>query len=369
VRRVTVVLYGATGYTGVLVTDELVRRGAPFVLAGRNREKLERVSAERGRGAPVAVASLDDPQSLRRVLDQARVVINCAGPFTLAGEALVRAAIDTGTHYVDSTGEQTYIRRVFERLGAEAERRGVALVPAMGFDYAPGDCIARLAANDLEPLERLTLAYSVKGFGMSRGTMRSGLEMMKGGDVVYEDRDWHPAPRGVFRTSFAFPAPIGEQSMARYPSGEVITVPHHTRTRSVNSLITTSTVAPGPLASALPYLTPALALTLRTPLRRALGRAIELLPEGPPQEERRAAEFTIVAEARAEDGRLGRGVVRGSDVYGLTAVTLVHGAELMWTEGYDRAGSLGPAAAYDPGGFLDYLTGHGVDWDLERPPD
>ena len=363
----TVVLYGATGYTGALVTDELVRRGAPFVLAGRNRDKLERMSAERGQGAPVAVASVDDPDSLRRLLDEARVVINCAGPFTLAGEAVVQAALDTGTHYLDSTGEQTYIKLVFDRFGAEAERRGVALVPAMGFDYVPGDCIARLTAAGHEPLAKLTLAYSVKGFGMSRGTMRSGLEMMKGGDVVYEGRGWRPAPMGVFRASFDFPPPIGRQAMTRYPSGEVVTVPRHTKVAEIESLITTRGVAPGPVARVLPFLQPGLALTLRTPVRRVLARSVGLLPEGPPEDERRAAEFTIVAEARGEDGRAGRGTVRGSDVYGLTAVTLVHGAELMWAEDYDRSGALGPAAAYDPRKFLDFLSGHGVSWDLERP--
>ena len=363
----TVVLYGATGYTGVLVTDELVRREAPFVLAGRNREKLERVSAERGQGAPVEVASVDEPGSLRKLLDEAQVVINCAGPFTLAGDAVVRAALDTRTHYVDSTGEQTYMKLVFDRFGEEAERRGVALVPAMGFDYVPGDCIARLTAVGHEPLDNLTLAYAVRGFGMSRGTMRSGLEMMKGGDVVYTDRDWRPAGLGVFRAAFDFPMPVGPQPMSRYPSGEVITVPRHTDVAEVVSLITTRAVAPGPLARALPFVQPGLALTLRTPFRRALGRAVDLLPEGPPEEERRAAEFTIVAEARSDGRVLARGTVSGTDVYGLTAVTLVHGAELMWAEGYDRAGALGPAAAYDPRKFLDFLSRHGVSWGLERP--
>jgi hypothetical protein len=57
-------------------------------------------------------------------------------------------------------------------------------------------------------------------------------------------------------------------------------------------------------------------------------------------------------------------VVRGSDVYGLTAVTLVHGAELMSAPGYDLAGALGPAAAYDPEAFLNYLGDHGVSWEL-----
>ena len=126
-------------------------------------------------------------------------------------------------------------------------------------------------------------------------------------------------------------------------------MPRHTRTRSVELADhARAAVAPGPLAPLLPFLRPGLALALSTPLRRALGRAIDLLPEGPSEDERRAAEFTIVAEARGEDGRVGRGVVRGKDVYGLTAVTLVHGAELMWADGYDRSGALGPAAAYDP---------------------
>jgi short subunit dehydrogenase-like uncharacterized protein len=360
---VTIVLYGATGYTGRLVAEELDRRGLDHVLSGRDEAKLAAVAGERG--APMRAAPLDDERRLRELLADATVVISCAGPFTPVGEALVRAAIDTGTHYVDSTGEQAFIKLVFDRHGAAAEGAGVALVPALGFDYAPGDFIARLTAGGHEPLDELVLAYAVKGFGMSRGTMRSGLEIMKGGDVVYEDGDWRPAPLGVFRGSFDFPEPIGRQAMSRYPSGEVITVPRHTRTRRVVSMMTAQTMAPHPaLAPFLPYTLPWLAMTLRTPLRGLLGRAIDALPEGPSKAERRAAKFTIVADAHGEDGSSGRGIVRGADVYGLTAVILVHGAELTSSPGYDRAGALGPAAAYDPEAFLNFLGDHGVSWEL-----
>jgi short subunit dehydrogenase-like uncharacterized protein len=360
---VTIVLYGATGYTGRLVVEELERRGLEYVLSGRDEEKLRRVASERG--ASVRVTPLDDARALRELLADASAVISCAGPFTLAGHALVRAAVDTGTHYVDSSGEQTFIKLVFDSHGAAAERAGVALVPALGFDYAPGDCIARLTARGHEPLEELVLAYAVRGFGPSRGTMRSALEIAKGGDVVYEDGDWRPAPFGVFRASFDFPEPIGRQVMSRYPSGEVITVPRHTRTKRVASMVTARTMAPHPaLAPILPYTLPPIALSLRTPLRGVLNRAIGALPEGPSEVERRAAEFTIVAVARGENGSERRGVVRGSDVYGLTAVTLVHGAELMSAPGYDRAGALAPAAAYDPEAFLNYLGDHGVSWEL-----
>jgi short subunit dehydrogenase-like uncharacterized protein len=360
---VTIVLYGATGYTGRLVAAELSRRGLEHVLSGRDSETLARLADERG--VPAKAATLDDGRALRELLGEASAVINCAGPFTLAGDALVAAAIDTNTHYTDSTGEQPFIRMIFDRHGSAAEHVGVALVPALGFDYAPGDCIANLAAGGHEPLDELVVAYDVEGFGMSRGTLRSGLEIMKGGDVVFEDGDWRPAPAGVFRANFDFPAPIGRQPMSRYPSGEVITVPRHSRTRRVASLMTIRTAAPSPaLAPILPYAMPALALALRTPLRPLLSRAVDLLPEGPPEDARRASAFTIVARARGEDGSEGRGVVRGSDVYGLTAVTLAHGAELMSAPGYERAGALAPAAAFDAASFLNHLTGHGLSWEL-----
>jgi short subunit dehydrogenase-like uncharacterized protein len=361
VRAVSVVLYGATGYTGRLVAGELASRGVEHVLSGRDAAKLYSLAGERE--VPTRAVPLDDERGLRRLLEDAPAVINCAGPFSLAGDALVRAAVDTRTHYVDSTGEQPFIRMVFERHGAAAERAGVALLPAIGFDYLPGDCIARIAAEGLEPLEELVVAYAVKGFGMSRGTLRSGLEMMKGGDVVYEDGDWRPAPHGVFRSRFDFPDPIGRQGMSRYPSGEVITVPRHTETRRVVSLITTRTTAPhDAVAAIMPYVQPGFQLTLRTPLRGLLQRAVGALPEGPPEDERRAAEWTIVADAHAQDGRTIRATVRGVDVYGLTAVILVHAAGMLAAPGYDRAGALPPSIAFDPVAFLNFLGDHGVSW-------
>ena len=364
-----IVLYGATGYTGRLVTDELVRRGLDFALAGRNPEKLARLSEERGEGAPVRTAQVDDPRSLRAMLEDCDVVINCAGPFSLYGEPVVEAAVETGTHYLDSTGEQTFMKRVFETYGRRAKSRGVAVVPAMGFDYVPGDCIARLTAAPHEPLEELVLAYAVSGFGASQGTMLSALEMLKGGDFVYEDGDWRPAPLEVSRRSFDFPAPIGRQRMIRYPSGEVLTVPRHTRTRKVTSMLGAAGVAPIPaLAPALPFTMPAVSLALRTPLRQLIGKAVGRLPEGPNEDDRRAARFTIVAVARGADGREGHGVVRGSDAYGLTAITLVYGAERMAGDDYNEAGVLGPAEAYNPESFLNYLTDHGLSWELDRPP-
>jgi short subunit dehydrogenase-like uncharacterized protein len=365
-----IVLYGATGYTGRLVTRELVERGGDFVLGGRNREKLERLSAEIGAGAPVRVASVDDEASLRALLDGADVLINCAGPFSLAGEPVVRAAVDAGVHYVDSTGEQPFIRMVFERYGPPAERKGIALVPACGFDYVPGDCAARLAARGHEPLEELAVAYDVQGFGLSRGTMRSALEMMKGeGSVQYRDGAWVPHPTGVFRATFDFGPPIGRVPVGPSPGGEPVTVPRHTDVRTVTALLTTHTVVPPAMVPLAPFAMPLVGRLLTGPVKGLVNRAIDRLPEGPPEDERRAVKWTVVAAGRTREGGAPvRAVVRGSDVYGMTARSLVWAAERIAAGAHDGAGALGPAAAFEPEELLGALSDFGVEWESDARP-
>ena len=360
----SIAVYGASGYTGKLVVAELVAAGADFVVGGRSRAKLERVSREVGASAPVRVASVDDDASLRTLLDGVDVLINCAGPFTHAGEPVVRAAVDAGVDYVDSTGEQPFIRMVFDRYGPEAAERGLALVPGCGFDYVPGDCIARIVARDHGPLDELVLAYSVQGFGMTRGTLRSGLEMMRGGNAVeYRDGDWRPAPTGVVRTSFEFPDPIGRVPVSPYPAGEPITVPRHSPVRTVRAYLSTRTAVPKTVEPVAPFAFPLLAGLLNTPARPLLSKAIDRLPEGPPEDERRAAAWTIVAHGRTPSGATVRGVVRGRDVYGLTARALVWAAQRISGDRVDGAGALGPAAAFDPEEMLAALADFGVTWE------
>jgi short subunit dehydrogenase-like uncharacterized protein len=360
-----VAVYGATGFTGKLVAHELKRLGASFLLAGRSREKLEALSEELG-GVPFRAVSLDDTAGLRALLEPCAAVAACAGPFTLHGEPLVAAAAETGTHYLDTTGEQGFMRMVFDRYGARAAGTGAALVSGMGFDYAPGDLIAALAAEGMGKLEEMVIAYCVHGFAPTHGTALSGLEIMRGGDVIWSGGQWRPAPRSADGGRWRFPDPIGEQRMLRYPAGEQITVPRHVETAQVRTLLNGMVVPPRlmPLAAAS---SPLLGLAMRTPLRRLTGALVRRLPAAPSEESRSAARFTISCEARGESGAR-RGTVRGSDVYGLTAVSIVHGALLCASPTYERSGALAPAQAFDPASFLAALAGFGVSTEVEPLP-
>jgi short subunit dehydrogenase-like uncharacterized protein len=357
-----IAVYGATGFTGRLVAAELRRRGAEFVLAGRNPAKLEILAEDLGGGVETKAARLDDAAKLRELLEPCAAVISCAGPFRLHGEPVLAAAVAAGTHYLDTTGEQPFMRTVFEGFGPQAERAGVALVTAMGFDYVPGDMIASLTAGS-ERVDEVVLAYWVKGFGPTRGTALSALGMLAGGDVEWREAGLAPGSQRVGRGTWDFGGSIGRQRMVRYPAGEHITVPKHVRTRRVGTILGASTAVPLPGAVAPLVMTP-FQLVLRTPVRRALESLIPRLPEGPSEESRRKSRFVISCEARREGERT-RGTVTGSDPYGLTARTTVEGALRCATPGYDRHGALAPSQAFDPADFLDSLETAGVEYSVD----
>jgi short subunit dehydrogenase-like uncharacterized protein len=359
-----IVVYGATGYTGKLVARELARRGATFTIAGRSQAKLDALAADLDATPEVAAVPIDDAAGLAALFDGAGAVIACAGPFNQNGTPVVRAAAEAGTHYVDTTGEQPFMRSVFTDFDAAAQASGAALVSGMGFDYLPGDLIAGLTGAGMGRVDLLTLAYSIRGFGATRGTALSALDMMAAEDVEWVDGSWREGPRSVGAGTFDFPAPIGRRRVGRYPAGEQVTVPRHVDVGTIREVIDLTSVTPPILGPLAPYAMSAAGLLMATPVKGLLAKGIARLPEGPGETDRKAVSYTIVCEASGPSGHR-RGVVRGSDVYGITAVTTVEGALRMAAPGYDRKGALAPAEAYDAADFLDTLAEHGIRWSVE----
>jgi len=360
-----IAVYGATGYTGRLVAAELHRRGAELILAGRSAPKLQMVAEDLGGGLPTRAVPLDDEAGLRDLLGPCAAVIACAGPFQRHGEPVVAAAVASRTHYVDTTGEQLFMRTVFDRYDTPAAEAGVALVSAMGFDYAPGDMIAALTAEGMGPLEEVAIAYAVSGWDVigpraTRGTARSALGILAGDELEWTDGELRAATGGIGQGTWDFPAPVGHQRMIRYPAGEHLTVPRHVDTRSVRTMLTASTLMPHPrLAGLAPVIMPPLRMAVRSPLRRGIGAAISRLPEGPSEKARRRARFMVVCEAGQGTSRR-RGMVTGADVYAFTARATAEGAFRLAAPGYERRGALAPSQAFDPRGFLDSLGRFGV---------
>jgi short subunit dehydrogenase-like uncharacterized protein len=312
----------------------------------------------------VKEATLDDPASLRALLADCAVVVDCAGPFVRFGEPVLAAAVETGTHYLDTTGEQPYMKMALERYGPGALEAAVAVIPAMGFDYAPGDMIASLTAEGMDELDEVSLHYCWQGFTPSHGTARTVLEMISGGDLEWRNGEWVEASGSASRGTYEFPPPVGRKGMIRYPSGEQITVPRHIRTRNVRATMNASAFASERLAPLVAAMMRPAGVAMRTPLRRLAGSVISRLPEGPTPAQRERMRWTIACEARRGDRRR-RGLISGKDVYGLTAATCCEGAMIAAASGFKARGGLAPSQAFDPKDFLGRFERFAVRWSVE----
>ena len=363
-QRGPIAVYGATGFTGRLVARELERSGADFILAGRNRAKLEELAASLDSGPATRAVPVSDGEGLRDLFEGCATVIACAGPFTLHGEPVLEAAVATGSDYLDTTGEQPFIRLAYDTYGPKAASAGTAVIPAMGFDYVPGDMIASLTATGLGRLDTVRLAYAT-AFQMTRGTMLSALEMIKGGDLEWRGGRLEPAPQKVDRGRFEFDPPLGGQPMTRYPAGEHLMLPRHLDVRNVETMLSAGSIAPGPVAELTPLVARPAGILMRTPVRKVAGSLISRLPEGPDEESRRAARFTIACEARAADGSRRRGRITGNDVYGITAAMIAKGAIASACGDIEASGGLSPAQAFDPNLFLDGFGDFALEWSVD----
>ncbi|GGN94083.1 hypothetical protein GCM10011579_093240 [Streptomyces albiflavescens] len=141
-----IILLDATGFTGALVLDAMLRRGLKPVVAGRNRGAMAALAAQHG-GLKYAVADVGDTAGVRKLVKRGDVLVTTVGPFERYGHPVAQAAADAGAHYIDSTGEVGFVRALRDGCHARARETGSVLLPAFGYDYVPGILAGTLAAR------------------------------------------------------------------------------------------------------------------------------------------------------------------------------------------------------------------------------
>ena len=191
-REFDLVLMGATGFTGQLVAEHLLRRhGATgalkWALAGRNLEKLEAVRKQLGPDAaelPLIEADSFDRPSLDAMTNRTRVVLTTVGPYALYGRELVASCAEHGTDYCDLTGEVPFMRDMIDAHAEAAAASGARIVHCCGFDSIPSDlgvAVLQKAAQERfgGPLTRVGLRVKAAKGGLSGGTFASMLNIVE----------------------------------------------------------------------------------------------------------------------------------------------------------------------------------------------
>jgi short subunit dehydrogenase-like uncharacterized protein len=307
----SLMIYGAYGYTGELVVREAAKRGLRPVIAGRSAAKLEPLAKElrlEHRTFPVEDASAH--------LDGIGTLINCAGPFSQTAAALTGACIAGRVHYVDVTGEIPALAHC-HGLDAAAREAGVILCPGAGFDVVPTDCLAAELKARMPDAVSLTLAFSF-GTQPSVGTAKTTIEGLKTGGMIRRDHVLTPVPDGYDIRRIPFPQ--GERWGATVPFGDVFTAGVSTGIPNIM------------VYSATPFMG-AMMMRIANPLRRLLAsefvqtrltRLVERKLSGGPDAQARAEQRTEFWGEVVDAGghRLSLGFT-APNVYALTVDTVL----------------------------------------------
>lgn len=288
-----VLIYGATGFTGRLIVDAARKLGMAPVLAGRDPVRVEQLA--RSLGLDYRIASLSQPGELADALRGMSVVLNAAGPFVATVRPLLQACLQVKASYLDISGELDALEQV-AASDQEARTRGVMLLPGVGFDIVPSDCLCAYVARRAARPSSLRIAVS-------------GLELMSPGSGATLSAELGRAtrvrragrlqevPPGELTRSFDFGS--GPRLCAAVTWGDLACAHFTTGIENVETYF---------------ELTPAVAVMLQSSrygawffnlpgVREALARQAKLWTPEPGAADRERRRATIVAEVEEVTGK------------------------------------------------------------------
>jgi len=302
-------VYGAYGYTGRLILKQAIAAGLKPLVAGRDPDRTAALALEFG----LRHRSFDlaDVQALRRGLDGMRAVLHCAGPFSATAAPMITACLQVGTHYLDITGEIDVFAFAHANDSA-ARKHGIALVPGVGFDVVPTDCLAALLKRELPDATELTLAFDAEG-GPSRGTALTSIEGLGQGGRVRRDGHMLTVPLGYKKREFAFPR--GNRQTVTIPWGDVYTAFVSTGIPNIEVYMALPPRAIQGLRR-LRWLAPLLSLP---PVQWLLKRRIKAQIQGPSESRRGESHAYIYGEVRNPRGEVRAATLSTPNGYDLTA--------------------------------------------------
>ena len=358
-------IYGANGFTGRRIAEEAVARGHRPILAGRNRHAV--VALAESLNCPYRVFSLDAPDDAAAAVAGLHLVLHCAGPFSRTARPMMEACLKTRTHYLDITGEIDVFEHAASLDPAARERR-VTLLPGVGFDVVPSDCLAAKLACRIAQPTHLVLAFT--GIGMvSSGTARTMWEILPKGGMVRRDGKLKRVPLTYRIREIPFPG--GPRTAVTIPWGDVATAWYTTAIPNIEVFLALPPKTlklmrwAGPLLSLgriLPF-NPIVETALRNllsrqdagahPEQKAVAHPEQKAGEG--NEPINGARSEFWGEVRNDACDTASAAIITPDAYTLTVFTALASAERVLTESLSP-GFTTPARAFGPD-FIDSMPG------------
>ncbi len=301
-------IYGANGYTGKLIAKQARQRGLKPILAGRNRETIETLAAETG--FEHLVFDLDDEAAAKEALEGISIVLHCAGPFSATSQPMIDACLESGCHYLDITGEISVFANA-HRQSDEAMRADIVLMPGVGFDVVPTDCLAATLVKALPAATSMVLAFE-SGGRMSPGTAKTSIEGLAGGGCVRKDGKLKWVPLAWKTREICFKH--GKRLAVTIPWGDVFTAYISTGVPDIEVYM----VAPPSYILRMKRLRMAKPLLSMQWVQNMMKRRIEKSVIGPEVGERQTSQVQLWGEVKSADGRSASAAMTTPDGYDVT---------------------------------------------------
>jgi short subunit dehydrogenase-like uncharacterized protein len=225
-------IYGANGYTGQLIVELAVKKGLKPILAGRTEAKIKPLAEKYG--LAYLAFGLDNKAELVRHLEKFPLVLNCAGPFSRTAKPMVEACLEAKTHYLDITGEIEVFEMV-KSYHSQALEKGIILMPGVGFDVVPTDCMAKYLHTQLPDASHLELAFTNIGGSISHGTMTTMVENLGNTGFARENHVIVSKPTGCKGKVINFGRV--KQFAMTIPWGDISTAHHTTHIPNIETYI------------------------------------------------------------------------------------------------------------------------------------
>ncbi|MDX1500795.1 MAG: saccharopine dehydrogenase NADP-binding domain-containing protein, partial [Thermoanaerobaculia bacterium] len=326
------------GTTGRRVVEEARRLGLPIRLGGRSRSSLEELA--RTFDAEIRVAELDDPDALDDALEGAAAVLHCVGPFFKTARPVIEACLRQGVHYLDIDGELDTLERTLA-LGPQAEAAKIAIVPGVGWDVVPTDCLAARLSRAMPDATHLELGFARDDWVFSAGSFKTAVELL-------------PRRGAVRRNGEIVTTPIADELCRidlgdevkwamTLPWGDVSTAYHTTGIPNVKVFYCAPVIRYFILRSLDPWLP-----FYAAPGVRELTRAwADLVAPSRDLQERPDSRTRLWGSVRNAAGRSLVGFGETPSIYATTATAAVESARRLLEEGV-APGAWTPSRAFGP---------------------
>ncbi len=321
-----IAVYGAYGHTGKFIVSRLCECGYHPILCGRNPEKL----GELYRKYPslqMTEVDIDQPDRLDEAFSDARMIVNCAGPFLDTAEPIIRSALRLKKHYIDLSAEQRSVQDTFESFSEEAKVGGVVIMPGAAFYGGLADLLGTAATVDREAVDDISVYIGLDSWHPTEGTRLTG-QRNHYPRVVWVNKQLVPLKESPLLT-WTFPEPVGSKLMLAVPLSEIITISRHIPVENISTYISKNAIDD--------------------------IRSAETPEPKPTAHKNRSSQVFFMEVVAKQGGFTKRIIATGNDIYATTAPLVVEAVKRIVEGRVEKIGVTTMGEAFDAVDFLQSL--------------